>query len=305
MNSNQTFTGKIYRHASLVLMSLFIIVPIAAKPTIIVGAREFTEQIILSEMTAQYLEEKGFKVDEDRGLLGELPHTAIINQEIDIMWEYTGTAYEYIFDEPYNGEKAETIYSKVKAEDAKSNVVWLNSSAVNNTYAFAMNKNFAREKGIVTIDDMAQYQRSIGGLKLATEEYFYKQEDGLTAFENEYDFKFDRKYVDRIELGQIYQRLADGEFDVGLVYSTDGGIIKHDFLILRETRNFFPPYYITPLIRQEVLDQHPELAGYLNELAAILDTEVMTKLNSRVDIDKVYIWEVVEEFLIKKEMLEQ
>ncbi len=289
---------------SFVLISLSVVSAVAANPKVTVGVRGFTEQIILSEMTAQYLEEKGFNVEEERGLLnGKLNHEAMVNKEIDIMWEYTGTAYEYLFNKPYNGEKPEVIYSRVKAEDYQNGIVWLDASSVNNTYAFAMNKDKAKEKGIFTIDDMAQYQSSISSLTFATEDFFFKQEDGLVAFENEYQFKFDRNDVARLEVGQIYQRLADNEFDVGLVYSTDGRIVKHDFIILTETRNFFPGYYITPLIRQETLQKYPEIAVHLNELAAVLDTDVMTKLNSRVDVDKVYIWEVVEEFLIEQGML--
>ncbi|MGH1543357.1 MAG: glycine betaine ABC transporter substrate-binding protein [Arenicella sp.] len=273
--------------------------------TIRVGGKDFTEQIILSELTAQYLEEKGFKVDLERGLgpSGGL-RKALVDGNVDVYWEYIGTAYLNFLKKSYKGESSDVVYLRVKSEDSKKGIVWLNKSEANDTYALAMNASVAEEKGIRTLEDLSKYQNTVGGLTFATDPTWYSRDDGLVPLEEKYGFKFVRDGVQRIEFGLIYKLLGKKEVDVGLVYSTDGRIVAQGLRVLRDTKNFFPPYQLTPVIRQDVLLKYPKLADYLNELSAVLDTNTITQLNSRVDVDRVQIWETVEEFLISKGMLD-
>ena len=145
----------------------------------------------------------------------------------------------------------------------------------------------------------------MGGLSFASDLSWHRKKDGLAAFESAYNFKFDKSDVHPMEPSRVYEFLDSKKYDIGLVYTTDGRNLTYDLKILSETHNFFPPYHITPVIRDETLAKHPELARYLNDLSKLLTTDTITQLNSRVDIDKVYIWEAVEDFLISNGLLSE
>ncbi len=288
------------------LMGLLLTVSSAvAEPIVRVGCLTYTEAIIMSEMTSQYLEEKGFKVEENRGMVSGGIHQAMLDNQVDITWTYTGTVYDFLIKKIYKGETPDEIYSIVKAADRKNGIVWLDRSTANNSYALAMNREVAEEKNISSIEDLAKYQNSSGGLSFASDLSWHRKKDGLVAFEDTYKFKFDDGDVHPMEPSRVYEFLDSKKYDVGLVYTTDGRNLTYDLKILSETQNFFPPYHITPVIREELLVKHPELGAYLNDLSKLLTTRVITQLNSRVDIDKVYIWEAVEEFLISNGLLSE
>ncbi|MGH1539337.1 MAG: glycine betaine ABC transporter substrate-binding protein [Arenicella sp.] len=274
-----------------------------AVTTIKVGSEGFTEQIILSEMTTQYLEEKGFKVDNDRGLTARDLREKLERNEINLFWDYVATAFLATHNQNYTGQPLETIYSWLKTEDEKIGLVWLDKSNANDTYALAMRSEDAKAKGIRTISDLARYQNNIGGLTLASDLEWYTRNDGLGALEKKYKFNIPREDVQRTEIGLVYKALRDEKFDVALVYSTDGRIISMGLTVLEDDRRFFPQYILAPVIHKDALQANPQLAGYLNDISALLTDESMTKLNARVDVDRVLIWEVAEDFLIEHGLL--
>jgi osmoprotectant transport system substrate-binding protein len=106
-----------------------------------------------------------------------------------------------------------------------------------------------------------------------------------------------------METGLIYKALKDGDVDVGLVFATDGRIPAFNFVVLKDTKNFFPAYAITPTIRKETLDAHPDLADDLNKLSALFDDATMSALNAEVDVDKKSVTEVAENFLKKNGLI--
>ncbi len=288
---------------ALILASLLISPLTFAATTIKVGGKDFTEQIIMTELTAQYLEEKGFKVVLDRGLKSGVLRKLLVDGDIDLYWEYTGTAYLNFQKQKYNGEDRNVIYQKVKLSDKINDLVWLNNSTINNTYALAISEQFAEEINVSTLDELAAYQNTIGGLKLASNNVFLRRDDGLTPFQREYGFEFSKDNIKRIESGLVYAEVGERRADVGLVFSTDGRIISQNLIVLEDTRNFFPPYELVPVVRKDVLQQNPGLEKYLNDLSEVLDTKAIAKLNYLVDVDKVLIWEAVEVFLISKDLL--
>ncbi|MGH1543183.1 MAG: glycine betaine ABC transporter substrate-binding protein, partial [Arenicella sp.] len=290
---------------SILLLGLLAVSPWVSAQTIHVGGKNFTEQIILSELTAQYLEEKGFKVELERGLPPRGMREALLDGRVDVYWEYIGTAYLNDHKKLYKGESREEIHSNLKRIDAENGLVWLNVSLANDTYALAMNAQVAQDKGIQSMADLANYQNTHGGVSFATEPTFFsRKEDGLVPLERKFAFKFNREDVQRMEIGLIYGLLGDKTIDVGLVYSTDGRILSQNLLLLDGLEGYFPPYHLAPVINEKTLLKYPRLERYLNELSSVLTTESITQLNSRVDVDKVLIWEAVEEFLISKGMLE-
>lgn len=279
--------------AALALAAL----PLAAQAqTIVVGGKNFTEQQIMSEMTTQLLKAKGFTVDKRAGL-GTAPlRQAQEAGQIDLYWEYTGTSL-ITFNKVSDKMDAAATYARVKELDAAKGLVWLNPSKANNTYALAMRKKDADAKGIKTLDDLASKAKSGEGLKFGCNAEFYARPDGLVPLQKAYGFEFGRENVVRMDTGLVYQALRDSQVDVGLVFATDGRVPAFDFVILTDTKGYFPTYAMTPVIRKETLDKNPKLAEILNGLSAKLDDATMAKLNASVDVDKRTVEEVAAGFL--------
>ena len=264
--------------------------------TLVVGGKNFTEQLLMAEMTTQLLKAKGFSVDKRSGLgTGPLRQAQEAGQ-IHLYWEYTGTSL-INFNKITEKLDAAATYAKVKELDAAKGLVWLNPSKANNTYALAMRKADAAAKGIKTLSDLAAKVNGGQTVKFASNAEFYARADGLTPLQQTYGFEFGRENVVRMDTGLIYQALRDGQVDVGLVFATDGRVPAFDFLILTDDKGFFPSYALTPVVRKETLDKTPKLAEHLNALSAKLDDSVMAKLNASVDVEKKTIEEVAATFL--------
>jgi osmoprotectant transport system substrate-binding protein len=264
--------------------------------TIVVGGKNFTEQQIMSQMTAQLLQAKGFKPDVKAGMGSAVLRQAQESGQIDVYWEYTGTSlitYNKINDRL---SPADT-YAKVKELDAAKGLVWLNPSKANNTYSLAMNQDEAKKLGIATISDLAAKVKGGAKLTLASNAEFYARPDGLKPLEERYGFEFPRESVKRMDTGLVYQALKEKQVDVGLVFATDGRVPAFNFVVLKDDKGFFPNYALTPVVRKQVLDANPKLAEYLNALSAKLDDATMARLNASVDVDKKTVEDVARTFL--------
>ena len=264
--------------------------------TIVVGGKNFTEQQIMSQMTAQLLQANGFKPDVKAGMGSAVLRQAMECGQIDVYWEYTGTSlitYNKINDRL---SPADT-YAKVKELDAAKGLVWLNPSKANNTYSLAMNQDEAKKLGIATISDLAAKVKGGAKLTLASNAEFYARPDGLKPLEERYGFEFPRESVKRMDTGLVYQALKEKQVDVGLVFATDGRVPAFNFVVLKDDKGFFPNYALTPVVRKQVLDANPKLAEYLNALSAKLDDATMARLNASVDVDKKTVEDVARTFL--------
>lgn len=268
---------------------------------LVVGGKNFTEQQIIAEITAQLLRSKGFEVDKRDGL-GTAPlRQAQESGQIDIYWEYTGTSL-ISFNKITDKMDAEATYKKVKELDAAKGLVWLDPSRVNSTYAFAMRADDARSRGLASISDLAAKVKSGDKVKFGSNAEFYARPDGLKPLEDAYGFEFGRESVVRMDTGLVYQALKDGQVDVGLVFATDGRIPAFNFVVLKDDKGYFPAYAMTPVVRKATLDANPKLADLLNAVSAKLDDETMMKLNSAVDVDKKTIEQVASGFLAENKL---
>lgn len=268
----------------------------AAAQTIVVGGKNFTEQQLMSEMTAQLLRAKGFTVDKRAGLGSAALRQAQENGQIDVCWEYTGTSL-ITYNKVKDKLDPAATYAKVKELDAAKGLVWLNPSKANNTYAIAMRRADASAKGIKTLSDLAAKVKGGDSLTFASNAEFYARPDGLAPLQQTYGFEFGRENVVRMDTGLVYQALRDKQVDTGLVFATDGRIPAFDFVVLSDDKGYFPSYALTPVVRKEILDKHPKLADTLNALSSKLDDNVMAKLNATVDVEKKTIEEVAKQFL--------
>ena len=263
------------------------------KATVKIGSKDFTESLIVSEIYALALENAGYTVERKQNIAGSLVHTAITSGDIDLYPEYTGTGLLSILQLPMNSDPDE-VYNTVKAAYSEQfNITWLDSTAVNDTQGIAVRTEIAKERGIYTISDL---QREAANIRFCSQGEFEYREDGIPGLAKLYgDFAFASVKV--YDSGIKYQILEQNEADACPGYSTDAQLVNTEkFTYLTDDKGFWPPYYLAPIVRNELLEANPEIAGILNAVSAKLDTETMVSLNARVDIDHMEYDEVAREF---------
>ena len=284
--------------ATRLVALLSIALPSAAlAQNLVVGGKDFTEQLLMAEMTRQLLASKGFDAERRSGFDTTSLRRAQEAGLIDLYWEYTGTSLRE-FNKVAEQLDAKETYERVKKLDAEKGLIWLSPSRVNNTYALAMRQVDASERGIATISELAAQVLNGERIVFASNPEFYERADGLRPLEKAYGFAFGRDRVVRLDTDVIYQVLRDLKLvHVGLVFATDGRLAAYDLAVLKDDRDFFPNYTMAPVIRKQVLEQHPSLAAHLDRLASLLDNATMARLNAMVDVGKVRIADVASGFL--------
>ncbi|TGY98401.1 glycine/betaine ABC transporter substrate-binding protein [Petralouisia muris] len=261
--------------------------------TIRIGSKDFTESLIVAEIYALALEDNGYKVDRKLNVAGSLVHTAITDDEFDLYPEYTGTALLSVLQMDMDSDP-DSVYQTVKEEYEKQfNLTWLDSTQVNDRNGIAIRKEAAQEYNIST---MSELQANADKLKLCSQGEFEQREDGLPGLAKVYG-EFNFASINLYDSGLKYQILENGEADVCPAYSTDAQLVNTDkFAYLEDDKQFWPPYYMAPVVRNDTLEKNPEIAEILNKVSAKLDTETMISLNAKVDIDKQEYDEVAKEF---------
>ncbi|HSJ39209.1 MAG TPA: glycine betaine ABC transporter substrate-binding protein [Planococcus sp. (in: firmicutes)] len=270
-----------------------------------VGGKNFTEQYILSEMTAFLLVEEGFKVNQMNNLGSSVVRSALENGQVDLMWEYTGTALL-----TYMGEESiadpDEAFQKVKEIDRENGIHWMNMSEVNNTYALVMRSEQAEELGIESISDLAAYiNENPGELTMAADAEFANRSDGLPGVEETYGFEFGSGQVNQMDLGLTQRSLSNEQVDVSMAFETDATIKNYDLVVLEDDQLFFPPYRIAVTINQEVFEEYPEIEEITARLAENLDSDIMRELNYQVDIEGQSVSVVAYEWLVENGFVEE
>lgn len=264
-----------------------------AKATIRVGSKDFTENLIVSEIYALALENAGYAVERKQNIAGSVVHTAITSGEIDIYPEYTGTGLLAILQLPMSSD-AQEVYETVKAAYNKQfQITWLDSTAVNDRNGLAVRTEIAKQYNIYTMSDL---QREAEHIRVCSQGEFEYREDGIPGLTKVYG-PFNFASINVYDNGIKYQILEQGEADCCPGYSTDAQLVNTDlFTYLEDDKGFWPPYYLAPIVRNEVLEANPEIAEILNAVSAKLDTETMVSLNAKVDIDHMEYDEVAQWF---------
>ncbi|EOF9283667.1 glycine betaine ABC transporter substrate-binding protein [Serratia sarumanii] len=272
------------------------------------ASKNFTEQRILSAITVQYLRAKGFQVVPKTNLATVITRNAMINKQIDMTWEYTGTSL-IIFNHINKRMTPQETYDTVKKLDAKLGLVWLQPADMNNTYAFAMQRQRAEKEQIRTMSQLVakveQVRRTdpkhnwLLGLDLE----FAGRSDGLKPMQALYDMPLDRPQIRQMDPGLVYNAIRDGFVDAGLVYTTDGRVKGFDLQVLEDDKGYFPSYAVTPVVRADVLQNTPGLEEALNTLSKQFNNQVITELNARVDIDYQTPQQVADAFLKQRGLI--
>ncbi|MEN4166992.1 glycine betaine ABC transporter substrate-binding protein [Serratia marcescens] len=272
------------------------------------ASKNFTEQRILSAITVQYLRAKGFQVEPKTNLATVITRNAMINKQIDMTWEYTGTSL-IIFNHINKRMSPQETYDTVKKLDAKLGLVWLQPADMNNTYAFAMQRRRAEKEQIRTMSQLVAKVEQVRKTDpkhnwlLGLDLEFAGRSDGLEPMQALYDMPLDRPQIRQMDPGLVYNAIRDGFVDAGLVYTTDGRVKGFDLQVLEDDKGYFPSYAVTPVVRADVLQNTPGLEAALNTLSKQFNNQVITELNAKVDIDYQTPQQVADAFLKQRGLI--
>lgn len=288
------------------------------KPTVKVGAKDFTEQLIIGEIVAQLLENDGFTVERQFNIGTLIVHEALVNGDVDTYVEYTGTGLIAILGQDLpprdeaspeadasatpaaGGGYADKVYDIVaEAYPEEFGVEWLQPWGFNNTYALAMRRDHAEELGVTTISDLIPLA---GDLSLGSTAETIAREDGVMGLENTYGLDFSD--VVSLDAGLMYTAIDGEEVDVITAFATDGRIESMDLVLLEDDLEFFPPYFAAPVVRQDMLEQAPEIRDVLNVLADQIDDARMTEMNFMADEEGQEPAEIARTFLTEEGFIE-
>jgi len=262
---------------------------------IVVGSKNFTEQVILGELLAQQIEGRtNLRVDRKLNLGGTLIcHQALVAGQIDTYVEYTGTALTAVLKEPPSNDSAR-VYDTVRgAYKNQFGIEWTEPLGFNNTFAIIVRKADAEALKLKTISDAAsQTARWTAGFGYE----FIEREDGYAGLAKTYGLRFPSP-PRVMDLGITYKAAAEKQVDFIAGNSTDGLIDALGLVVLEDDKHYFPPYDAVPLVRDAVVAKHPEVRQALKELAGKISEDQMRRLNYAVDGEHKDVKEVVREFL--------
>lgn len=265
----------------------------AKQAVIQVGSKDFTENLIVGELYALALEDAGYKVDRVQSLAGSVIHTSLVNGEIDLYPEYTGTGLLSVLKMDLMTDPEE-VYKTVKAEYEKQfKVTWLQYAMANDGQGLVVRTDVARKLGIATITDLQKHAEEI---RFASQGEFDQRDDGIPALTKAYgDFKWKSSKI--YDNGLKYEVLENNEADAAPAYTTEGRLVDTEqFTLLEDDKQVWPPYNLAPVIRDSVLSAHPDIAEILNKVNSHLDTKTITSLNAKVDVDKEEFDKVAKDY---------
>lgn len=265
-----------------------------------VGSKNFTEQYILGKIAVILLGSAGADVTDLTGVPGSSStRQALVNSDMDMMFEYTGTAWITYMGEsdPIPDEHAQ--YQAVRDRDAAENdLVWLPPAPMNNTYGLAVRAETAQQYGVQSLADIGDVPEEKQTYCIDAE--FKARNDGFEPMLDAYGLPAapDRQ-IAIMDSGAIYAGIADGTCTLGEVFHTDGRIPALDLQVLDDPKDFFPKYNMAPVVRGEVAADYPQLAELFRPVTEDLTDERMQQLNARVDVDgedyTQVAWDYLEE----------
>jgi len=262
---------------------------------IVVGSKNFTEQLVLGELLAQSIERAGVPVIRRLNLGGTLIcDRALLTGDIDVYVEYTGTALTAVFHQPVATDGG-AVFDTVRTLYAKTGRTLLPPLGFNNTFAILVRGTDARSLGLRTIDDAA---REAPRWRAGFGYEFIERPDGYPGLAKAYGLRFpDPPRV--MDLTLTYRALAAGQVDIIAGDATAGLIKGLDLAQLEDTRHYFPPYDAAAVARAEMLLRHPEVRTALEGLSGRLTAAHMRAMNYAADAEHRDITEIVRDFLAR------
>ncbi len=307
LTSHETIGRSIAKIAAvfLLLMTLVTISQYGKKsaeyPPITVASKNFTEQYILGEMIAQLIEANTPYPVNRKFSLGatDLCHQAMLNGEIDIYPEYTGTAHLLILKEKNINYSPDELFEFVNQNyKDKFNIEWLPPLGFNNTESLAARIDRADDQKWESISDVKENAHQ---LTLGTFAEFYSRPDGYPVFNEIYGIEFGKVVL--LEPSLVYEAALHGEVDLITGFSTSGKLMEYPLVVLEDDKQVFPPYHAAILIRQKLVQSKPEIKEILTQLSGIINEEEIRNLNYQVDVEKKNYADVAHHFLLRHDLL--
>lgn len=260
---------------------------------IVVGSKNFTEQVILGEIAAQQIERKCHLPVERRLDLGGtlLAHKALQDGQIDLYPEYTGTALSSVLKEKIPSDSAR-VYMEVKdAYRERFHLIWLPPLGFNDTFAMVVRREDGRR---LPQQDLSSAK--VRAWRLGVGYEFLTRPDGLTRLNQFYGLRWEGT-PRTMDLGLLYRALQQKKIDMAAANSTDGMLTEPQYMVLADDKRAFPPYNACFVVRAHIMDQYPQVAMALTMLSNHIGDDVMRELNRRVDVEHQRVERVVRDFL--------
>jgi len=293
------------------MVTLLPVVAVAAEGKIVVASKIDTEGALLGSMIASLLEARGLAV-ENKLQLGptNIVRAAILAGQIDIYPEYTGNGalFFHLEQDPVWKDWAKGA-AKVAALDRENNhLVWLAAAPANNTWTIALRQDVADRHGLKTMGDFAKYLASGGAIKLAASAEFVESPAALPAFEATYGFRLEDAQLLTLSGGNTSATLraaAEGTSGVNaaMAYGTDGALAALGLTALEDDKGAQVVYAPAPVVREAVLQQHPEIAAVLDPVFATLTLETLQQLNAKIAVEGEDAAAVAVAYLTSKHFL--
>ena len=265
----------------------------SSRTRVVVGSKNFTEQVVLGEILAAVLEDRGFAVDRKLNLGGTtLCHEAVRSGRIDVYVEYTGTALTEILGRPARSDR-EGVQREVREGYAPLGLTVGAPLGFNNTFALVTRPDASRRLGLRRLSDVARHAET---LRVGLFGEFVERADGLPGLMAAYGFRLAVAPTE-MDLGLLYPALLADRVDLVVGSATDGLIAANDLVVLEDDRHYFPPYDAVPVAHTARLAAHPGIESALSALAGRIDEAAMRRLNLAVDGAHRSPAEVAREFL--------
>jgi len=262
---------------------------------IVVGSKNFTEQLILGEILKQSLERACSSPVEGRFYLAGtyICQQALLAGRIDTYVEYTGTALAAILKEPYSGDPA-SVYEQVKsAYKQRFNLDVMPPLGFNNSFAMVMRSDDAQRWRLMKLSQLAPYAPQ---MRLGVGYEFLERKDGYQGLVNTYSLKF-AEAPRVMDLGLLYRALQNQSVDIVAGSNTDGLIEALRLVVLEDDKHYFPPYDAVPIVRPQLLQRCAPAAGAFDALAGKISAQQMRQMNYSVDGKKEDAAQVANKFL--------
>lgn len=253
-----------------------------------VSSKEFDEQLLLGQIAIVALRAAGADPEDKTNITGSANvRQALTSGEVDLYWEYTGTAWVTYLKNTKPIPDAQAQYDAVKKDDAANEIAWWARSPANDTYALAVNQDALTKYGTKTLSDYAALaKRDPAAATTCIGPEFKSRDDGFPGLQKAYDFTLPDAQIHLLNDAVIYPTAGKGgTCNFGEVATTDGRVAAQNLTPLEDDKKFFPIYNPAISIRSSVAKQYPQLEQVFDSIAAKLDTKVLTGLNKKVSVD--------------------
>lgn len=275
-----------------------------AQSAVVVSSKIDTEGGVLGELILQTLEANGIETENRLQLGGtSVVREALLSDEVDLYPEYTGNgAFFFDMTDSDVWKDPATAFETVRDLDAENGLIWLQPASANNTWAMSVRRDLAEAHDLETLDDLADYLDQGGRFKFAASAEFVESAQALPAFQQAYDFELSEDQLLVLSGGNTAATMRAAAqqtngVNAAMTYGTDGGLSALGLVVLEDSRNVQPVYQPAPVVREEVLDDHPEMAPLLGELFETLDLEILQRLNANVAVNGLSAEEVASDYI--------